>query len=299
MDNRNEFRGSLLVLLAGLCWGFQNVYVKMLSARGLGSMQIVFIKMLIGALCFSVLLLIKDRRLFRIEIRDIWMFIGTGIISITLYSLFGFYTAINGGVGIAAVLCYTSPIFIMLLSAVIFKEKITKKKVAAIAVTVMGCVLVAGIIGSGYRFSFNVIAAGILSGVFYGLYTIFSRFALSKYPALTVTAWSFIMGTVGSVFFADLPLLGRCVAADPSIILWGIVLGMLGAALPYLLYTTGLSMIESGKAAVLASFELVVSTVAGRIMYDEPMDILKLCGVALIIIAIIMLNIGRRPAQPV
>jgi len=52
-------------------------------------------------------------------------------------------------------------------------------------------------------------------------------------------------------------------------------------------------MIESGKAAVLASFELVMSTAVGIIIYDEPMDMLKFMGIVLIIIAIVMLNINR------
>ena len=293
MKNK-ELIGSVQVLLAGLCWGFQNVYVKLLASYGLSTKEIGLIKLLIASVCFVTVLLVTNRNLFRINIRDIWMFIGTGIVSVTLYNLFGFYTAIEGGVGIAGVLCYTSPVFIMIMSAVFFKERITLLKIAAIVLTVCGCVLVAGIVGSGYKFSSIVIVTGVLSGLFYGLYTIFGRFALAKYQPLTVTTWTFVLALIGSLFYGNVPGVVSCAVAHPQVIVWGIALGALGAALPYTLYTLGLSKIESGKAAILSSFELVVGAVVGLVLFNEPFDLQKLAGMLQIICAIVLLNIKPR-----
>jgi len=294
MSKNKETMGSLLVLAAGLCWGFQNVYVKMLSAYGLESMELGCMKMFIASIFFSTVVLVKDKNLFKIQLKDIWMFLGTGLVSVTLYNIFGFYTAIHGGVGIAGVLCYTSPVFIMLLSAIIFKEAITAKKILAIVLTITGCALVAGIIGSGYRFEGRVIITGLLSGLFYGLYTIFSRFALRKYDALTVTTWTFVIGFIGTLFVADVPFVVTTAVSNPPVIGWGLCLGVLGAALPYTLYTTGLSMIESGKAAILSSAELIVGTIVGVIIFDEPMDIIKVLGIILMTASIVMLNTTKK-----
>jgi len=257
-------------------------------------MELGCMKMFIASIFFSIVVLIQDRNLFKINIRDIWMFLGTGLVSVTLYNIFGFYTAIHGGVGIAGVLCYTSPVFIMLMSAIIFKEKITSKKILAIVLTISGCAMVAGIIGSGYRFDGKVILTGLLSGFFYAMYTIFSRFALKKYQALTVTTWTFIIGFIGTLFVADVPFVIETVASNSVVIGWGLCLGVLGAALPYMLYTTGLSMIESGKAAILSSAELVVGTVVGVIIFKEPMDTLKVLGIVFMSAYIIMLNTTKK-----
>ena len=296
MSKNKETLGSILVVAAGACWGFQNVFVKILSQYNLSPLQIGFIKMLVTAGAFSVILLIKDRKLFRFELKDIWMFIGTGIVSVLMYNLLGFSTAIEGGVGIAEVLCYTSPIFITILSAILFKEKITTKKIIAIILTITGCVFVAGIIGNGYKFSAKVIITGVLSGFFYGMYTIFGRYALKKYHPLTVTTWTFIIGCIGNAFLGNVSATAATIAANPSAIIWCVCLGILSASLPYMMYTVGLNMIEAGKAAVLSSSELVIGAFVGIILFQEPCDILKVFGVVLIIAAIVLLNIKQKPS---
>lgn len=296
MNKNKETLGSTLVVAAGACWGFQNVFVKMLSQYSLSPMQIGFIKMLVAAIVFSVILLIKDKTLFRIELKDIWMFIGTGLVSVSMYNLLGFSTAIEGGVGIAEVLCYTSPVFITILSAILFREKITTRKIIAIILTITGCVFVAGIIGNGYKFSAKVIVTGVLSGFFYGMYTIFGRYALKKYHPLTVTTWTFVIGCIGNAFLGNVPATAAIIADNPSAIVWCLCLGILSASLPYMMYTLGLSMIEAGKAAVLSSSELVVGAFVGVILFGEPIDALKVLGVALVIFAIVLLNIEIKPS---
>ena len=141
--------GVIFALLAGLTWGVQNVWVKMLSGYGLEPLQISFIKVFFAAVSLAVIQLIRNPKALRIDIKDIWIFLGTGILATAGYSYFGFYTTVHGGVAISEVLTYTSPIFVMLISAIAFKEKITVKKIVALLLTILGCVLFAGIIGSG------------------------------------------------------------------------------------------------------------------------------------------------------
>lgn len=287
-----EVKATGIVLLAGLAWGFQNVWVKMLSAYAFESMQITFVKLFIAALVLAVVQLIRNPKSLKIDIKDIWMFLGTGILSATCYSFFGFYTTIHGGVALSEVLTYTSPIFVLIFSAIIFKERITGKKVIAIVLTFLGCVLTAGLIGGGYRFETIVVLTGLAAGFFWGLYTIFSRFALRKYETMTVITWTFIVGAVSCIPFAGFPSLVSTTAQNPIIILWMLCLGVLSAALPYFLYTTGLSMMEPSKASIISSFELVVGSVAGMTLFNEPHDIGKIVGILVILAAIIILNVN-------
>ena len=112
------------VILAGVLWGLIGVFIKRLSTFGFDSIQIAFIRMLIAAVIFSLFVLIKDKSLFIIDIKDIWMFIGTGIISVSLFNICYFYTIINSEASLAVVLLYTSPVFVVLISAILFEEKI-------------------------------------------------------------------------------------------------------------------------------------------------------------------------------
>ena len=107
------------------------------------------------------------------------MFIGTGIISVSLFNICYFYTIINSEASLAVVLLYTSPVFVVLISAVLFKEKINLNKIIALILSFAGCVFTAGILG-GIKVRPFIIVTGVASGLFYALYSIFGKFALKK-----------------------------------------------------------------------------------------------------------------------
>ena len=286
----NRSKPALAVLCSGVAWGVISLFVRALSAAGLRPLQIAFLRLALSALIFIPFLALRDRGKLRIRLRDIWMFIGTGIISLVCFYALYFYATIHSQASVAVVLLYTSPAFVLLLSALIFKEKITRLKLLCLGMTVLGCAMVSGVFGASYRLTGRVLLAGLGSGFFYALYTIFARFALGRYDSMTVTAYTFLLGALGS-----LPL-GRpgdavgILAAKPILLLPLLGIAVVSTVLPYFLYTWGLQRMDSGRAAILAAVEPLVGAVLGMAAYGEPRDILKLAGIALILAAILLLN---------
>ncbi len=286
----NRSKPALAVLCSGVAWGVISLFVRALSAAGLRPLQIAFLRLALSALIFIPFLALRDRGKLRIRLRDIWMFIGTGIISLVCFYALYFYATIHSQASVAVVLLYTSPAFVLLLSALIFKEKITRLKLLCLGMTVLGCAMVSGVFGASYRLTGRVLLAGLGSGFFYALYTIFARFALGCYDSMTVTAYTFLLGALGS-----LPL-GRpgdavgILAAKPILLLPLLGIAVVSTVLPYFLYTWGLQRMDSGRAAILAAVEPLVGAVLGMAAYGEPRDILKLAGIALILAAILLLN---------
>lgn len=286
----------IAVILAGCLWGVINIFVKTLSAAGLSSLQIALSRLAAAALLFSVFLLIKDPSGFRIELKDIWMFIGTGVVSVVFFSLCYFYTIVHGQASVAVVLLYTSPVFVMLFSALLFKEKITPRKICALLLTVTGCTFVSGIISGNLTVTPLVLLSGIASGMLYALYTIFGRYALAKYSTYTVTVYTFLLAFLASLFVGDAPGIVAAVRNEPSLLLWILGLAVVSTVLPYFLYTWGLQHMESGKAAILVAVEPVVGAVIGMTVFHESHDTMKLIGIALIIAAILILNTKEKSA---
>ena len=280
------------VILAGILWGLIGVFIKKLSAFGFDSVQIAFIRMLIASLSFSLFILIKDKSLLRINIRDIWMFVGTGIISVSLFNICYFYTIIHSEASLAVVLLYTSPVFVVLISALLFKEKITINKVIALVLSFAGCVLTAGLLG-GIKVRPFIILTGIASGLFYALYSIFGKYALKKYSTYTVTAYTFIFGLIGDLFISNPVETASIMIGNPASVLWCFGIGIVSTVLPYFFYTKGLENLESGKAAILVAVEPLVGAVIGMVFLNESHGISKIFGVALIVLSIIILNINK------
>ena len=286
-------KASLSVILAGVLWGCITLFVRRLSAAGLTFMQIALARLAVAAVLFSVLLLIRDPSHFRIDPKDLWMFFGTGVISLDLFITCYFYTMVHGQASIAVVLLYTSPVFVMLFSAVLFKEAITRRKFLALLLTAGGCVCVSGILTGSLSVTPPVFFSGVASGLLYALYTIFGRFALRKYDTFTVTAYTFFFAFGGALFVGDPGGLMQTLRIRPDLLLPLVGIAAVSTVLPYFLYTWGLQHIDSGKAAILVAVEPVVGSLIGMTVFGEPHDFPKLAGIALIITAIVVLNSSR------
>ncbi len=286
----NRSKPALAVLCAGVAWGVISLFVRALSAAGLRPLQISLIRMVTSTVCFFPLMALRDPAKLRIRLRDLWMFVGTGIVSVVLFNSLYFYTTVQSQASVAVVLLYTSPAFVLLLSALIFKEKITRLKLLCLGMTVLGCALVGGIFGASYRLTGRVLLAGLGSGFFYALYTIFARLALGRYDSTTVTAYTFLLGALGSLPLGKAADTASTVAGTPILLLFCLGIGVVSTVLPYGLYTWGLQRMDSGRAAILAAVEPLVGAVLGMALYGEPHDPAKLAGILLILAAILLLN---------
>ena len=289
-------KGVLFILAAGIMWGTVGIFVRSLNELGLEAMQIVFVRALITAVVLLAGVLIYDKKLLKIKLRDIWCFAGTAILSILFFYYFYFVTIEKASLAVAAVLLYTAPIFVMLMSVILFREKLTGKKLTACAMAFAGCALVAGIFDGGNRLSAAALLTGLLSGFGYALYSIFSRFALNKgYSSITITVYTFVIALACMLPFADYEVIGTAITAKPlTAVPAAFGLALFVTVIPYLLYTAGLTTVNSSKASIMASVEPVMACVVSVAVFHEEMSVFGALGIALVIAAIIVLNLRGR-----
>ena len=120
--------GPLYVLAAGTFWGSMGVFVRHFNAAGLGTMEIAWFRNLFGLLTVGGYLLLFHRELLVFRLKDLWCFAGTGLGSLFLLNV-TYYTAMQyTSLAVAGVLLYTAPIFVMLLSALLFRETVTRRR---------------------------------------------------------------------------------------------------------------------------------------------------------------------------
>ena len=282
----------MFVLSAGTLWGVMGVFVRKLGTYGFSPLQIACLRILFGAVLFLLITAIFRRDLLKIQPRDVGLFLGMGLLSLLLFTVCYFTTISLASLSVAAILLYTSPIWVMLMSAVCFREKITRRKLLCAAMAFGGCVLVSGI-GSAASLSPMVIVTGLLSAVGYGLYSIFGTFALRKYQPLTVTTYAFLFGAAGALLLCNPAQIVRviCESGQPGrLVLLITVTAFVTAVLPYLLYTVGLSRMRASAAAIMASIEPVVATTAGALVFGEALTVPAFAGIALVLGAIVVLN---------
>jgi len=150
-----QSKSALCVLLAGTLWGSMGLFVRKLNAVGLYALDIVQLRIAISLVLVGLYLLIFARDKLRVRLRDLWCFAGTGIVSLLLFSWCYFSGMQEASLSVMAVLLYTSPAFIVLLSVLLFRETLTRQKLLALVLTFAGCCLVSGL-GSGSAVSMKV-----------------------------------------------------------------------------------------------------------------------------------------------
>ena len=292
MDNLTHRNfGPILIIIAACFWGCMGIFVRGLGEYGFSPIQIVSIRITLAALMFCGLLLIKDRDGFKIRLRDIPLFLGLGFGSILFFTVCYFSAITIMPLSTAAILLYTSPIWIVLMSAIFFREKMNAQKIIALALAFGGCVLVSGISGEGI--SMKGLLFGLGSGVGYGLYSILGTVALRRYSPYTVTTYTFSLAAIGSLLICKpTDMLSKFLtASDLSwLIFFCILTALITAVIPFLFYTLGLRTVEASKAGIIATLEPMVATIIGITYFSETLTLLSATGIALILAAVVLLN---------
>ena len=292
VKSKSELIASLLVILAGICWGIIGVFTRSMSNHGLSSIQITASRCFVVAICLIIYLTVKDRKKLVIDIKDIWYFAGTGIISIIFFNTFYFITINKTTLSLASILLYTAPSFVMIMSTILFKEKVTKQKLIALCLAFLGCVFTTGLLSNNkINVSLMGIITGVASGFFYALYSIFGSIALKKYHPMTVTVYTFIVASIAIIPFCNIGQLINLSLYNTNLLLNILLIGIISTLIPFLAYTKGLERLEAGKAAVVAFVEPMVATFTGIVVFKEVLTYKNVIGIILIFIAIVLLNI--------
>lgn len=287
----------IYVILGASLWGIIGVFVNDLSSAGFSSLEIVTLRVASAALILALYLLLTDPKLLKIDIRDLPLFLGTGILSIVFFN-WCYFTAIKEvSLSVAVMLLYTGPAFVVLLSRIFFKEPLNRKKIAALVFTLIGCVLVVRLFPLGdLTISLYGILIGLGSGFGYALYSIFGKAALKKYSSLTIITYTFVVAALALIPTSGVSIEFSLLATTE--VWWSIIgLGLLPTALAYLLYTNGLSMVESGKASITATVEPLVATAIGVYLYDELLTFYQMLGFILIIGAVVLIQWRKRKQE--
>lgn len=277
------------VVAAALLWGCMGILVRTMNEGGLTSVEVVTFRCVVTATIMLFGMFLFKREELKIRLKDIWCFLGTGVFSVVFFNICYFSCMKYCALSTAAILLYTAPAFVMVMSYFLFKEKFTGRKVMALLAAFAGCVLVSGGFGTQGIGTMGLLT-GLGAGFGYALYTIFGRYALQRgYSSFTITTYTFVFATFGCLPIVKMPHLIDCLSAQPQLIGQGILWTVLTTVAAYLLYTKGLSGMESGQASILATIEPVMATLVGFVVFKESLTFVVGGGILFVLFSSILM----------
>lgn len=285
----------IFILLGASLWGTAGVFVRTAEGTAVSEMQIVLFRAVFSSLILAAVILIKGKKLFVIKLRDIWLFAASGIFSIVMFNFCYYKTMSLTSLSAAAVLLYTAPFFVMIMSVFVFRQRLTFKKCFACVTAFVGCCFVTGVFSAGEHIGGKAVVFGLLTGFGYSLYTVFGELLLRRgYNSLTITFYTFVFALVGSLPFVNPAETLATAAADPYIVWVLFLMAAVNTVLPYLLYTAGLSGVDPSAAPIIATVEPVVATLIGVFVYNETLTAAGVLGIILVLMSVVILNLKPR-----
>ncbi|MBY7143795.1 EamA family transporter [Virgibacillus sp. NKC19-3] len=288
-------KAFLLIIIGAGLWGTIGWYVNHLYTFGFTPMEVVTLRSWSSALLLLLYLMITSPKKLKLHTpKDIKYFLGTGILSIIFFN-YCLFTAIElSTLPVATALLYTAPAFVTMMSFFLFKEPLTRVKIISLVVTLFGTCFVVGVIPLNMQsLPINSILFGLGSGVGYALYSIFSKFALEKYTSLSITTYTFIVAAVALVPF--FPYQEKAfLLMEPLVLSYAFGLGFLPTAFAYIIYTYGLQQTEASEASILTTIEPIVATFIGIFIFQEAFTFMQMVGMALIIGAIVAIQVNSK-----
>ena len=280
----------LLPVLSGIMWSSGGIFTRTLHDFGFGSLSIFSTKIVLATLILFVILLIFDRESLKIDLKDIWLFIGSGILGALLVNICYNEAAVTGSLSLASLLLGMAPLFALSISAIIFKEKITSLKIVCLTTALIGCLLVSGLLeDSGLSWSANALIFGFASAFFWALYGIFSKLAVNKgYSTTTIIFYSFLLDTIVLTPFTDWNLFANFLVSNPQTdISIALLHSLVTSIVPYFLFSFALKYVDNGEATILSDgTEPIFATVWGALIYAEYPSMLNLIGMCITITAL-------------
>ena len=289
-----------LPLLSGIFWGAGGVFVRTLNNFGLDNISIFATRVVLATILLFIGLILFNPKSLKIKLKDIWIFIGSGILGMLLLNVCYNEAAFNLTLSLASVLLSIAPVFAIFMSAILFGEKITKRKITCLILAIIGCVLVSGIFESSVKLSTYGVLFGVLSAIFWALYGVFSRISTDKgYSTYTIIFYSFLFASLLLLPFTNWSMFIMFLQTNPLTNI-PIAFGhsIFTSIAPYVLFTVALKYIENGKATILCSgAEPTSATIFGLIIFLEIPTPLNILGIIITIIALSLLVYSKNEAS--
>lgn len=289
MKRSKPIEAALLVLLGAVSYGVMSPIVKSAIADGWDVRALTFAQVSFGAAMLWIVLLLRSKVRSSMKMRaGVWLLLAAiGIAGLSLTTLFYNQSLARLDASLAIVLLFQYTWITIFLESIRARRWPAGSEWLAALLIFAGTILAVGILERSIEhWNATGLLLGLLSAVSYSLFFFLSGFLP---PSLEPLAKSAVMATASLVFIGAVQGVGTWAAEGASVPLglWGLLLGLLGIALPTVCFNAGIPRIGASLAALLGSLELPVAVLAAYVLLGEPLSWWQGAGVALIVAGIL------------
>lgn len=292
-------RGSLIiVVLSAACFSTLAIFTNFAYAEGVRPLPMLAWRFAIVTALMAVYQLSRDRAKLVEGARDMKAY---ALMSVTGYgaaSICYFYALKFASASVVAVLLYTYPAMVAVLSRLMYREPLTRSRVLAIVLTFSGCALVVGLFTSEVSVTLPGVLLGLGAALGYSIFNMLSHTLVGKRPRIVVMTYTFGLSAVA------LGVVTLAAGESLSVASWTPRLWLLLALIVLIptfaavvLCLRGIRALGPSQAAIVSTMEPIFTIALAVVFLDERLSLVQVLGVALVIAGVLAAE--RRPSAPV
>ncbi len=287
----NKRFAILLPIIAGTCWGITGIFTRYFVQEGLDNLTIVFTRTIVGMLLTFMYITLTRVKLREVAIRDLLILFISSIFGTSLFMVFYNIAVVELTLSFAAIILCMTPVFVLIISSIIYKEDITVKKVICMIGAIFGCVLLSGIfdIGTSIKWSGLGLMTAIGAMACSGIYILMTKnIGMKGYNPILMCFYPFMFASIMLSPFVDWNGLGTFIVSNPVESVGMMLLQSVVTSLtPSVAYIVGMKYVDAGMTAILeGGAEPGAAMIAGMILFAEMPTYLGVAGMIMTVISL-------------
>ena len=262
----------------------------------LPSSFIAMMRGLIGAIFLLIVMAVRRQKLDWAGIKKNFLKLCISGVFLGVNWILLFEAIIYAGPSVATLCYYLAPIFIIIVSPFILKEKLTAKKVVCIGVALVGMIFVSGILKGAEGVQFKGVLLGLAAAVFYASVVLTNK-KIVGISANDRTVMQLSVSTIvllPYVLLTEKGVIAEFAASDFKVIAMLVLVGIVHTGLAYALYFGSIKTIKAQTAAILSYIDPVLTLVLSALFRIDRIDAFGIIGAVLVLGAAIVSELPGR-----
>jgi drug/metabolite transporter (DMT)-like permease len=287
-----EREGLLLCLVSAACFGAMPIFAKQAYATGLGITPLLALRFAMAAAMLWTLIALRRRPLG--SARGLVAGVALGLFGYSVQAGFYFGALERIDAGLASLLLYAYPAFVTVAAIALRRESPSRRKLGALALASGGVALV--LLGGGPG-AIDLVGAAMAIGsaLFYTVFILASDSVADHSPPVPFAA---SVATGSALTFGIAALLDGGISASGEGVMWAAIIASVSTVMPIVLFMAGLARVGPSTASIASTIEPPFTVALAWIVFGETLGPLQLTGGALVLSAVIVLQLRRAASSP-
>jgi drug/metabolite transporter (DMT)-like permease len=297
--------GSIMVLVSAIAFSSKAIIVKLAYAYPVDAATLIALRMAFSVPFFIGLAIWcwLSAPLPKFNRNDIGVLVAVAVLGGYGSMWLNFEGLIYVSAGLERVILFLYPTIVVVLSALLFKHRITKRELFALAASYMGVILVVWhdvtVPASNAASAHTLLGAGLVlaSAIVYAVYLVYSGKLIPRLGSTLFTAYTMLIATVASAIHFATTANIQAALHLPSRVYWlSLLMAIVATVLPAILMNAGIQRLGSSKAALISSVGPVATILLAYMVLGEKVSGLQLAGTALVLTGVLAISLAKKPS---